>query len=111
MYPAQPSRHYVGIVTTSSERTLALAQRLLLRGGLAEVAAPIRVRYSKTLREASLSNGCQHCDALQGHFPVGEEVLDRVVTSGVDGLDTLVVVECPVLEWQRVLYEGGGICV
>ncbi len=34
--------------------------------------------------------------------------IERVAAGGVDGLDTLLVASCPVLEWQAVIYDFGG---
>ncbi|GGT07801.1 hypothetical protein GCM10010286_36360 [Streptomyces toxytricini] len=108
LYPQRPARGYVGLFTTDSPRTLALARRLLQNHGHAALAATVRPRYSGTMRKRQLSNGCSHCDALQGNFPVQEEALGRVAASGVDGLDTLVIADCPVLEWQAVVHGSSG---
>ncbi|MFD3504348.1 hypothetical protein ACFWWT_37735 [Streptomyces sp. NPDC058676] len=61
------------------------------------------------MRERQLSNGCGHCDALQGNFPVHQEATGRVTASGVDGLDTLLVAACPVLEQAIVHDNSGGV--
>jgi hypothetical protein len=60
------------------------------------------------MRERQLSNGCGHCDALQGNFPVHDGARGRVAASGVDGLDTLLVAACPVLEWQAIVHDNSG---
>jgi hypothetical protein len=54
-----------------------------------------------------LANGCPLCDAIQGNFPLSEEALDRVASGGIDGLDTLLITDCPLLEWQAVIYDPG----
>ncbi|MFF8732063.1 hypothetical protein ACF073_37180 [Streptomyces sp. NPDC015171] len=108
LYPNQPSRGYVGLHTTDNEKTMALCQRLAEGNGRPELAVGVKSRYSRTLRERELANGCRHCDALQGNFPVHEEALGRVAAGGVDGLDTLLVVGCPVVEWHAVIYDFGG---
>lgn len=88
---------------------MALAVRLLERNGRTDLTALVKSRYSRTMRERQLSNGCRHCDALQGNFPVQEEAFARVAaTGGPDGLDTLLVAECPVLAWQAVVHDNGG---
>jgi hypothetical protein len=88
---------------------MALAVQLLERNGWADLTAPVKSRYSRTMRERQLTNGCRHCDALQGNFPIQEEAFDRVVTAGgPDGLDTLLVAECPALAWQVVVHDDGG---
>lgn len=108
VYPARPSRGYCGLFTTETGQTMALAVRLLERSGRGDLAATVKYRYSQTARKQQLTNGCQHCDALQGNFPVQEDAFARVVSAGgPDGLDTLLVADCPVLEWQAVVHDGG----
>ncbi len=112
LYPDRPSRTYVGIHTADDERTMALARQLLQQSGLSGLAGVIQSRYSKTMRERSLANCCQHCDALQGNFFVGEDAMSRVVADGLDGLDTLVVANSSVLDWQRIVHDSRStICI
>ncbi|MDX2546166.1 hypothetical protein ACOT81_27450 [Streptomyces sp. WI04-05B] len=109
LYPAHPSRGYCGLFTTENDRTMSLAVRLLERHGRADLTAMVERRFSRTMREWQLTNGCVHCDALQGNFPVQEEAFACVAAAGgADGLDTLLVVDCPVLEWQAVVHGNGG---
>lgn len=64
------------------------------------------------MRERSLANCCQHCDALQGNYFVGEEALSRVVNGGLDGLDTVLIANCSVLDWQRIVHNSSSvICI
>jgi hypothetical protein len=109
LYPARPARGYCGLFTTENARTMELAVRLLERNGRADLTAPVKSRYSRTMCERQLANGCQGCDALQGNFPVQEEAFARVAaTGGPDGLDTLVVAECPALAWQAVVHDNSS---
>ncbi|WP_158751599.1 hypothetical protein [Streptomyces bicolor] len=40
---------------------------------------------------------------------MNEDAFARVAAAGsADGLDTLLVAECPVLEWQAVVHDYGG---
>lgn len=112
LYPDRPSRTYAGIHATGDARTMALAKRLLQQSGLSDLADLIQSRYTKTLGERSLANCCEHCGSLQGNFFVGEEALSRVAADGPDGLDTLVISDCPVLEWQERVYRSEStLCV
>lgn len=112
LYPDRPSRTYVGIHSVGDERTMALAGKLLQQSGLSGLAGVIQSRYSKTMRERSLANCCQHCNALQGNFFVGEEAFSRVVNHGLEGLDTVLVANCPVLDWQRIVHNScSTICI
>ncbi|MFJ9508679.1 hypothetical protein ACIRPZ_33435 [Streptomyces anulatus] len=108
LYPQRPAPGYVGLYTTDNPHTMALVQRLLQQHGHKDLAATIKSRYSRTMRERQLSNGCAHCDALQGNFPVHEEADRRVASGGVNRLDTLLVAACPVLEWQIIVHDNGG---
>lgn len=112
LYPDRPSRTYVGIHSVGDERTMALARQLLQQSSLSSLSGVIQSRYSKTMRKRSLANCCQHCDALQGNFFVGEEAFSCVVNHGLEGLDTMLVANCPVLDWQRIVYEScSTICI
>jgi hypothetical protein len=105
LYPARPGQGYVGIFTTDNERTMDLALRLAQRAGRLDLTVGAKSRFNRTMRERQLTNGCTSCDALQGNFPVHEEASARVASGGVDGLDTLLVTDCPVLEWQAVVHD------
>ncbi|MEV7504764.1 hypothetical protein [Streptomyces sp. NPDC093018] len=88
---------------------MTLAVQLLERNGRVGLTASVKSRYSRTMRERQLTNGCQHCDALQGNLPVQEEAFERVVTAGgPDGLDILLVAEWPALARQAVVHDNGG---
>ncbi|MFF3491273.1 hypothetical protein ACFYWS_07975 [Streptomyces sp. NPDC002795] len=109
LYPARPARGYCGLFTTENARTMTLAVGLLERHGLTDLTAPVRLRYSETMRARYLANGCQHCDALQGNFPLQEEAFARVAADGgPDGLNALLIAECPALAWQEVVHDTGG---
>ena len=108
LYPQRPARGYVGLFTTDNDKTMALVRRLLQQHGHAALAANVKSRYSRTMRERQLSNGCGHCDALQGNFLVHDGALSRVAAGGVDELDTLLVAACPVLEWQAIVHDNSG---
>lgn len=107
LYPARPARGYTGLITTDGEKAMELACRLVRGAGRADLAATVRNRYSRTLHQTYLANGCPRCDAIQGNFPLSEEALDRVASGGIDGLDTLLITDCPLLEWQAVIYDPG----
>ncbi|MEV7217643.1 hypothetical protein AB0O31_31690 [Kitasatospora cineracea] len=111
LYPARPARGYGGLHTTDGEAAMELAVRLVQSNGRPDLAALVTSRYSRVMRERQLANGCQHCDALQGNHPVHEEAFARVVAAGgADGLDTLMVADCPLLEWQAVVHgQDGGV--
>jgi hypothetical protein len=62
-----------GFATTTRGFNLRVAECLLAGSRPAEVG-PVRDRRSRTAGESYLSNGCRHCDALIGAFPLGEHV-------------------------------------
>jgi len=112
LYPDRPSRTYVGIHTTSDGRTMDLARRLLQQSGLSSLAKSLQYRLTDNRGEQCLANCCQQCGVLQGNQLVGDETMSRVTADGVDGLDTVVVADCPVLDWQRIVYGScSAICV
>ena len=78
----QPTRCVVAVHDAGAERSddwvwfenkhaLAFARKLLLRAGQARFAGTIKPRFSRTAGGAYLSNGCEHCDAIQGDWPIG----------------------------------------
>jgi hypothetical protein len=61
----------------------------------------IKERSSRTAGETYLSNGCCHCDALLGNFFLfHEELLEVLVTEGIEGLRVLATVSVPVIDWE-----------
>lgn len=50
---------------------------------------PIKLRRSRTVPEGYLSNGCVHCDAIQGNFPLHEDL--AAFQSGGGELHELIV--------------------
>ncbi|WP_198152774.1 hypothetical protein [Pseudofrankia sp. DC12] len=111
LYPKQPARGYQRLPTTDTDETIALAQWLLRVEGRPEVAETIKTRYSQTVGGTYLANTCRHCDALQGNFPVQEEVLACLAATGLGGLETLVEADCPIRQWQAVLRESGFVII
>lgn len=111
LYPAEPSTGYVGLFTTDYEPAMQLAASLARSAGHAELADAVKPRYSKTLRGSYLANGCRHCDALQGNFPLHEDVTAAVASGNVNELETLFVAACPTLEWQSLVHDSGAAVI
>lgn len=62
----------------------------------------IKERTSRTAGETYLSNGCFHCDALLGnYFLFHEELLEVLVTEGIEGLRVLATAHVPLAEWEE----------
>jgi hypothetical protein len=61
---------------------LALAKELLAAAGEHVVAGQITERFSRTVGDRYLSNGCHRCSALFGAFFLGEEVLAVAAEGG-----------------------------
>ncbi|MFI0909245.1 hypothetical protein [Streptomyces abikoensis] len=112
LYPTQPARtdHWPRMV---DEESRAWVKDLLVRAGLGLIAESIKPRWSSTVGARYLSNGCQHCDALQGDFPLGEEASEMFSTGGVGVFTTLMVAEISSLAWQHVVHgergQGGNL--
>lgn len=73
---------------------LVLAKRLVQSAGRLFLADTIKTRHSNTAGGSYLSNGCEHCDALQGDWPLGE-----AVQSWVEGQP---LCELPILAAQLI---------
>ena len=101
--PVRRSAVFDGGPQGDDEIGLALARRLLTAAGRTALANSILVRHSRTMGSSSLSNGCLHCGALQGVFPVGEDLTALLASRGVDALDVLVTAELPTLDWVALL--------
>lgn len=68
---------------------MALMRRLLRQHGHGPLAASVKSRYSRTMHEQQLPNGCVHCDTLEGNFP-STRGTEPVALSGADGLGMLL---------------------
>ena len=85
-----------------------MSRTILQAGGRSDLSATIRPRYSRTASNAYLSNGCQHCDAIQGAFYIDDAVTEMVTATGVfnvNALVTLLVGPCPGETWQRLILD------
>ena len=108
LYPDTPAKAYWGLVTTDGESALTTAVSLLRGAGQIDLAATIKPRYSRAAQARYLSNGCRHCDALQGDFPLSEDLQDAFVSKGVEGLDCLAIAPCPTSTWHELIHHHGG---
>jgi hypothetical protein len=52
-------------------------------------AATVKDRFSKTAGGSYLSNGCEHCDAIQGDWPLGRAVSDYALDAPLEELPVL----------------------
>jgi hypothetical protein len=60
----------------------------------------VKPRFSRTLGSAYISQGCRHCDALIGDFPLSEDFSEVFST-----LDLSTYRCCRVLSWSLLLGE------
>ena len=65
---------------------------LLGRDRLADLGiGELRRRWSGVVRRAYMANGCRHCDAIQGSFPLYEALIGHRASGG--GYEELVITE------------------
>lgn len=107
LYPTQPAPtdQWPRMV---DEESLAWVKGLLDQAGFNRIAESIKPRWSSTVGARYLSNGCQHCDVLQGDFPLGEEASELFSAGGVEAFTSLVVAEVSSLAWQQVVHGERG---
>ena len=86
---------------------LRLARQLLIQAGQLQLAATIKDRFSKTAGGSYLSNGCQHCDAIQGDRPLGRAISDWVQGGPLQELEILATVAVAETAWREVLASRG----
>ena len=67
--------------------------RFAAAGRNGAAADSIQERFSRTAGGAYLSNGCQHCDAIQGDWPLGRAVSDYAQSGPLDELPVLAAIE------------------
>jgi hypothetical protein len=84
------------------KHALVFARDLLLHTGQDRLAAAIKERFSKTAGDSYLSNGYPHCDAIQGDWPLGEEVSDYGQSAPLEELPVLATAKVATTLWQDV---------
>ena len=89
------------------KHALSLARELLLRAGQPELAATIKDRFSKTAGGRYLSNGCQHCNAIQGDWPLGHAVSDYALGGPLEELPVLATCHAAEAAWHDVVANRG----
>lgn len=95
------------------EAVLLLAAQLLTEVGDVALARTIRRRVSKAARTAYVSNGCQHCDAIQGNFPLNEDFIGWACRSGnaINDLPMLALGRLQEPSWRHMLdHRTASIC-
>jgi hypothetical protein len=93
------------LVLCDCDYALRLADRILPdQARVAYRVGAVRRRYSKTVNEAYLSNGCRSCSAIVGAFPLFHEAVpEALAAGGAGGLLRLATVAVPESWWLRAL--------
>jgi hypothetical protein len=99
---AQACEHSEEWVWFEDKPALELARRLLLAAGQNRLAATIKQRFSRTAGGTYLSNGCLHCDAIQGDWPLGQALSDYASGVPLGDLPVLAVASMPQATWESV---------
>jgi len=99
---AEATRRSDDWVWFEDKHALSFARDLLLRAGQGQLAATIKERFSKTAGASYLSNGCPHCDAIQGDWPLGEEISDYSQSAPLEELPVLATEKVATPVWREV---------
>jgi hypothetical protein len=91
------------------KHALAFARELLLKAGQVQLAATIKDRFSKTAGDSYLSNGCQHCDAIQGDWPLSHVISDYALGAPLEELPALATQAVAETVWRDVLADQNMI--
>jgi hypothetical protein len=75
--------------------------------GQVQLAATIKDRFSRTAGGSYLSNGCQHCDAIQGDWPLGRAISDWAHAGSLEEFEILAMVPIAATAWREVLASRG----
>lgn len=72
-----------------------------------EQVGVIKARFSRTAERSYVSNGCFHCDALQGAVPLGQSFLAQAAAWGdtVKRMPAVHQVHLPVGWWEQLLRD------
>jgi hypothetical protein len=85
---------------------LELARQLLANAGH-PLAATVKQRSSKTAGGAYLANGCEHCDAVQGDWPIGRVIFEDGLAAPLSGLPILASVPVERAAWHELVARQG----
>lgn len=92
------------LVVCNDEIVLAFAwAHLPLEARVRWHVGEVKKRYSRASDAEYLSNGCAHCGALFGEFPLFHEALpEALATEGLATLMELAVIELSETAWVRI---------
>lgn len=99
---AQACEHSEEWVWFEDKPALELARRLLLDARQDRLAAAIKQRFSRTASARYLCNGCLHCDAIQGDWPLGQAISDYASGATLGELPVLAVASIPRASWAAI---------
>jgi hypothetical protein len=99
---AQACEHSEEWVWFEDKPALELARQLLLDAGQDRLAGAIKQRFSRTASARYLSNGCLHCDAIQGDWPLGQAISDYASGATLGELPVLATASIPQATWEAI---------
>jgi hypothetical protein len=87
---------FYDMATADDDSRLSIATRLLGEDRQQHRVGSVRRRFSRTINDHQVANGCFHCDALQGNFFLFHEELPEAVTEMVSPVWSILgLTRCP----------------
>ena len=108
VHPAWPPLGVSDVIRTESDALLAWAAQLVPDDvRRREQVGEIKARYSRTAERSYVSNGCLHCDALQGADPLRQNFFAQAASrSGTVGaMPAVHQVDLPAGHWEQLFRD------
>jgi hypothetical protein len=89
------------------KHALTFARGLLPGAGQAHLAETIKPCFSRAASGTYLANGCEHCDSIQGDWPIGRMISEWGFAAPLTELPILATATVARAVWHDVLARQG----